>query len=352
MVLLFGGLSDLNISGSFERVRSWYPRAHIFGCTTAGLIAGARVCDSVVTVTAIEFDYTRVETARVRIPTIEHSFDAGANLARTFETTGLRHIFILSEAAHVNVSDLLRGIDSTLPRHVTVTGGLAGNLNGVQDTHVWCDGSPEQSSAVALALYGDRLRVGLASRGGWNAFGPERLVTKSKDNVVFELDGRSALGLYKLYLGEHAERLPASGLLFPLGLRVGEGQDRVLRSLWSVNEDEQSISVAGPVPERSNVRLMIANTDQLIDGASLAARCSVEDLGESAPQLSVLVSCVARREVLNQRIEEEVEAVTDVFGDQTVVTGFYSYGEIAPVAQGGRPELHNETMTVTNFAEV
>jgi hypothetical protein len=352
MVLLFGGLSDLNTSGSFDLVQSWYPHAHIFGCTTAGLIAGARVCDSVVTVTAIEFDHTRVETARVSVPAIEQSFDAGAKLARTFETTDLRHMFILSEGAHVNVSELLRGVDSTLPRTVTVTGGLAGNFNGVQDAHVWCDGQAEQSSAVALALYGDRLRVGQACRGGWNAFGPERLVTKSKDNVVYELDGHSALGLYKLYLGEHATRLPASGLLFPLGLRVGEDQDRVLRSLWFVNEEEQSISVAGPVPELSNVRLMIANTDQLIDGASVAARCSVEDLGDSVPQLSVLVSCVARREVLNQRSEEEVEAVCDVLGDQTVVTGFYSYGEIAPVARGGRPELHNETMTVTNFTEV
>ena len=62
-----------------------------------------------------------------------------------------------------------------------------------------------RDSVVAAAFYGDRLKVGYGSLGGWDTFGPERLITRSKGNVLYELDGKSALELYKKYLGEHAK---------------------------------------------------------------------------------------------------------------------------------------------------
>jgi hypothetical protein len=61
---------------------------------------------------------------------------------------------------------------------------------------------------------------------------------------------------------------------------------------------------------------------------------------------------VGRKLVLKQRIEEEVEAIRDVFGDGTVLTGFYSYGEISPFAPGEPCALHNQTMTITTFTEI
>ncbi|MBX7116491.1 MAG: FIST C-terminal domain-containing protein, partial [Myxococcaceae bacterium] len=62
-------------------------------------------------------------------------------------------------------------------------------------------------------------------------------------------------------------------------------------------------------------------------------------------------SCVGRRSVLKQRTEEETEAVREVLGPKPVLTGFYSYGELAPVTRGARCQLHNQTMTVTTFSE-
>jgi hypothetical protein len=55
---------------------------------------------------------------------------------------------------------------------------------------------------------------------------------------------------------------------------------------------------------------------------------------------------------LKQRVEEEVEAVLDIVGNKTVITGFYSYGELAPAANGQPCDLHNQTMTVTLFSEM
>jgi hypothetical protein len=77
------------------------------------------------------------------------------------------------------------------------------------------DAPPERNTIAALGFYGRQLKVGYALLGGWDPFGPERLITRSKGNVLYELDGHSALELYKSYLGEHSQGLPATGLFFP-----------------------------------------------------------------------------------------------------------------------------------------
>jgi hypothetical protein len=119
-----------------------------------------------------------------------------------------------------------------------------------------------------------------------------------------------------------------------------------------VNQEEQSITYAGSVPEGASARFMVGQMEDLIEGTQAAARESLKTLAQFQSQLSVLVSCNGRRFVLKQRVEEEVEAVRDVLGPQAVLTGFYSYGEMAPAALGGHCELHNETMTITSFSEV
>ncbi len=210
---------------------------------------------------------------------------------------------------------------------------------------------PEAGTIAVLGFYGTRLKVGYGSLGGWDPFGPERLITRSRGNVLYELDGQSALALYKEYLGEHAADLPASGLLFPLRLRSPDGESGVVRTILAINEDEQSMTFAGDVPEGVYARLMTANFEHLVDGAIGAAQTSYEAMGSSSPDLAILISCVGRKLVLKQRTEEEVEGVRDILGDHTVLTGFYSYGEICPAAPEANCELHNQTMTITTFSE-
>ena len=351
VVLLFGGVKLINANGCMDAVRQAYPGACLFGCSTAGEIHDTFVRDDTIALTALALEHTQVVTAQVRIDGAERSFEAGQNLARQFDPRGLRHVFVLSEGLLVNASELVNGMNSILPADVKASGGCAGDGNRMQQTFVWCNGEPQQSAAVALGFYGDRLRVGSCAIGGWSPFGPDRVITKSKQHVLYEVDGRPALALYKQYLGRFAEQLPASGLLFPLELHVGDSQQRVLRAILAVNEADQSITFAGNVPEGSHARFMVGHIEDLIEGTHVAAKTALEDLKSFHPQLSILVSCNGRRFVLKQRVEEEIEAVRDVLGDETPLTGFYSYGEIAPAEGGGPAELHNETMTITAFAE-
>jgi hypothetical protein len=351
LVLIFGARPILREQGLVAQIKTAYPQAHILGCSTAGEICGTQVSDYSLVSTAVSFEHTWLKGSQVKLNLAEDSLQAGEYLVRSLDPEGLVHVLVLSDGLAVNGSDLVRGLTKHLPDRVTVTGGLAGDGERFEETLVLWDGVPERNMIAALGLYGSRLRVGYGSLGGWDPFGPERLITRSKGNVLHELDGRSALELYKKYLGEYAHGLPATGLLFPLSLRVKAGETGVVRTILSVNEQEQSMTFAGDVPEGAYARLMKANFDRLIDGAIGAAKTSYQAIGSTSPDLAVLISCVGRKLVLKQRIEEEVEGVRDILGEHTILTGFYSYGEISPFAPGAKCELHNQTMTITTFSE-
>jgi hypothetical protein len=124
----------------------------------------------------------------------------------------------------------------------------------------------------------------------------------------------------------------------------------VVRTILSIDEQKKSMTFAGNIPQGSFVRLMKGNLDKLIDASYNAA---VEIFSEQSnnAELALLVSCVGRKIVLGNRIEEELEAVKEVFGENTLVCGFYSYGEISPMLKKVACELHNQTMTIATIYE-
>jgi len=351
LVFIFASTAILSNHQHFEKIQSYYPDAYLVGCSTAGEICDTRVRDESISLTAVSFEKTKIKQAVHRVQNKADSYPVGKALAQQLLTDDLVHVFILSDGLTVNGTELVRGFSETLPDHVVVTGGLSGDGDRFQQTLICANDKPSEDSIVAIGFYGQHLKVGFGSLGGWDPFGPQRKVTKSSGNILYELDNHSALELYKQYLGKHAEGLPATGLLFPLALRTPNSTDQgIVRTILSIDEKSQSMTFAGDIPENSTVQLMKANFDRLIDGATDAAHLTQVNLNTS-PQLAILISCVGRKLVLKQRIEEEVEGVRDVLGDNTILTGFYSYGEISPHTPTARCELHNQTMTITTFTE-
>ena len=351
LVFLFGGRSVLQTRSILDELRSVYPGACLFGCSTAGEILDTQVTDDTLVTTAVSFDRSRCCCVSIHIGETGSSLEAGQDLAGLLEHEGLVHVFVLSDGIRVNGSDLLRGLAGRLPTGVSVTGGLAGDSDRFEETFVICDEVVSRGTIGAIGFYGKALHVGFGSLGGWDPFGPERLITRSTGNVLFEMDGVSALDLYKRYLGNHASELPASAMLFPLSIRRPGDSTGLVRTILAVDEDKCSMTFAGDVPEGAYAQLMEANFDRLIDGAIGAAKESVDGLGGADAELALLISCVGRKMVLRQRVEEELEGVREILGPGAILTGFYSYGEICPVKEGFNAELHNQTMTITTLSE-
>jgi hypothetical protein len=348
LVLAFGWSGLVDDPRPIDRLVAAYPQSRIVGCSTAGEIAGAAVRDASISVAIARFAATDVRIASAIVTSPADCAPAGRDIAKTLDALDLKAVFVLSNGIDVNGTELLQGLNERLDPSVVVTGGLAGDGPDFRRTWVIERNRLRRHRVVAVGLYGSRVRVSHGSRGGWNAIGPERVVTRSDGNVLYEIDGRAALRLYKEQLGPLASGLPSSALLCPLALH-GAGKEPIVRTILSVDEGTDSMIFAGDIPQGSRVQFMQADFDRLVEGASQAAQLTgLRRDGD--PSLTVAISCVGRRLVLRERATDEVAAVKALLPEASALVGFYSYGELAPHG-AGRCELHNQTMTLTQINE-
>lgn len=322
----------------------------LLGCSTGGEIHGCDVSDETISATALSFASTTLSAAEAQVEDQSGSFAAGQAVGGQLARPGLQAIFVLSDGLKINGSELVRGLRSVVGDDVVVTGGLAGDGARFGTTYVGLNTPPQPGKVAAVGFYGEELVVGHGSCGGWDVFGPERRITKADANILHELDGLPALDLYKRYLGEEAAQLPGSALLFPLRVYPPDKpNEAIVRTIVGIDEAARTMTFAGDMPEGYSAQLMRGNFDRLIQGAATAAEQALTaPIGEC---VAILISCIGRKLLLGQRIREEVEAVHDVLGNATHMTGFYSYGEVSPHEFTGSTELHNQTMTITTFSE-
>jgi len=351
LVLGFGEKNILANENIYKQLKEKYSTADIVLCSTAGEIYNDTVVDNTVSVTAIAFEKTQVKAVSVTIDDFSNSYQAGQGLVKQLPIENLAYVLVISDGAKVNGSELVRGINEVVQNKVPVTGGLAGDAARFQSTLVGLNEEPVSGKIVMIGFYGQHLKVSHGSMGGWDMFGPERTITKSTSNKVYEIDDKDAIDLYKLYLGAYAMELPGSALLFPLSVTLPGTTEPVVRTILTIDYQNKAMVFAGDVPLGSKVRFMKANFDKLVDAASQAGRQAVALNPQASPKLALLISCVGRKLILDNRIEEEVAAVSDVFGPNTLLTGFYSYGEISPFSLNATCQLHNQTMTITTFDE-
>ncbi|SCX99192.1 Uncharacterized conserved protein, contains FIST_N domain [Nonlabens sp. Hel1_33_55] len=349
LVLVFGNRFLLENSDLYEEVRELFPDGEIvFGSSCGDLIAGA-VNDDHVTITAIEFEKSQFDIKRVNIVNYENTSEAGNAVASLLNPEGLRHVFVLSEGSSVNGSDLTKGMQSILP-NTLITGGLCGDDDRFQRTLASYNEQPKEGEIIVIGFYGNSFEASFSIYGGWKPFGPERIITKSEGNVLYEIDGKPALDLYKKYLGEKAKDLPGSALIYPLDVKLEGNKQSFVRTILNIDEEKNAMILAGDVPEKSTVQLMMSTMDDIAAASETAAIRAMEGR-QQPPQLAILISCIGRKLVLDQRVEEEVEEVMDVIENDVTITGMYSYGEIAPFYGERHCKLHNQTMTITLISE-
>jgi hypothetical protein len=340
-----------------ERLRAAFPRSFLLGCSTAGEILGHGMEVHSVVVAVVRFASTRLCLAQADVASgTAASKDAGVKLGRALITPDLKGIFVLSSGMNVYGSELADGFNKVLPASVKISGGLAADGKRFKNTYIIA-AEPEEPMrllphrACAVGFYGDSIRLAYGFSGGWSPFGLERTVTRSKGNVLFEVDGKPILELYKTYLGNRAQGLPATALLFPLSIldKTTDNSEWLMRTVMGIDEEAQSLTFAGDIPEGSTVQLMHCNIDRLVEGSADAAK----KLGKVAegPALVIAVSCVGRRMVMGERTEEGIEAVFDILPPGTLQMGFFSYGELWPLSTG--PCLfQNQTLILTLVQEV
>lgn len=353
LVFVFGNRSLLESETIYNEIRTLFSNGHFVFGSTAGDITSHYVDDESISITAIEFERSKFEikTANILKHTAEiDSFETGKKLIEQFSLEGLQHVFIVSEGSFCNGSQLALGMNSATENNLLITGALCGDAARFEKTIASYNELPKAGEIVAIGLYGETLEISFSINSGWTPFGPERIVTKSKANVLYELDHQPALDLYKRYLGDKSKELPGAALLYPLKVKSTNDKQSIVRTILNINEAENSMILAGDILENSRVQLMMTNVDSIVEASEQAATQALQSRN-SPPELAILVSCIGRKLVLDQRVEEEVEEVMDVIGKKATICGLYSYGEIAPFYGETNCQLHNQTMTITLISE-
>lgn len=336
-------------------LRSAFPQSYLLGASTGGEILGARLDDQTVAVAVLKFATTKLALAKEEAAEFGSSRKTAERLGHSLSHPDLKGVFVLASGLAVNGTEAVRGLNLALKSQVSISGGVAAGGDRAKPafTLSTAPGEPldfNSHQIVGIGFRGKAIRLRSAWGGGWTPFGLERQVTRSRGNILYELDRKPALALYKTYLGDRAQDLPVSALLFPLAVRDHQayGSEALVRSVLAVDETEQSLIFGGDIPEGAFVQLMHSSVDRLIEAAAEAG----EHLGGAgaAPGLCISVSCMGRRVVLGERTEEELEAVVDALPEGTQQVGFYSLGELSP-GTTGECHLHNQTMTLTLIQE-
>ena len=351
LVLVFGNRYMLEDKAVYEDIRSLFPDGHIVFASSCAEISSNTVNQDSITITAVEFEKSKfvIKTSNV-LNTDLDSYKTGRDLIKQLPQEDLKYVFVVSEGSFINGSQLTEGMSNATDDNLVITGGLCGDDARFEKTLAAYNENPKEGELVAIGFYGDTLEISFSIHGGWTPFGPERIVTKSEGNILYELDGQPALDLYKKYLGDKAKDLPGAALLYPLNVTSTNENQSIVRTILNINEEENAVILAGDIKENSKVQLMMTNVDNIANASERAARQALEQR-ENKPELAMLVSCIGRKLVLDQRVEEEVEEVIEVIGKDTVISGFYSYGEIAPFHGETSCQLHNQTMTITLISE-
>jgi hypothetical protein len=349
LVLLFSTYNAKTVQKPLDEINAAFKNSFIIGSSTSGNILMDELKEDSLVMAVLQFSTTKLQLSTKKITATKQSFIIGQEIAQDLNAADLQALFILSDGLNINGSQLTEGLSSVLPPKIKTSGALGGDNEEFLSTWIVVNGKAVEHYVSAIGFYGEDIHFGYASKDGLDKFGVQRVVTRSKDNILYELDGKPALELYKQYLGDKAKDLPASGLYFPISIE-NEDYKEVIRTILAVNHEENSITFAGDVPQGSYVTFMKANYDRIIDAATEAAsELLLEDYNGEA-LLNIAVSCVGRKLTLKQRVEEELEATLDILPKETLQIGLYSYGEISPTNQKCC-ELHNQTMTLTTIWE-
>jgi len=350
LVLVFGNRYLLEDENVIKNIRQEFSYENIVFASTSGEIFDGSIQDNSISVTAIELENSTYIIERENISNFNMQSNLlGEALLKKLPKEKLKHLFVLSDGL-LDGSKLIEGLEFNLNNTIALTGGMCGDDARFEKTLSSYNENPKIGEVVLIGLYGEALEVTYASAGGWFPFGPERKITKSKDNVIFEIDNKPALEVYKNHLAHRAIELPSASLSFPLNITYEEKKQPVVRTILGIDEVQKTLILAGDAPENSKVQLLMASIDAIIDGAQNATELAMNNRVKKA-EIAILVSCIGRKLVMNKRVGEETEYIKETLSHQTPITGFYSYGQIAPFNGNDYSNLHNQTMTVTLISE-
>lgn len=355
LVQVFGPSSLLDDHSPLAEVDARYPTSIVIGCSGAGVVVDEEICDGDLIVAVARFKEVKLSAVFDTVSSAKDQNKIGEDMQKKLyaKDSQVNGIILLSSGLATDGDSLAAGFEGA--NLANVGGGLAGTVPGEDGTFgaTWVldeNRRPVDGAISALGFSGESLIYRNAARGGWKPLGPERIVTKADAYTLHELDDRPALDLYKEYLGDEANGLPAVASRFPLSNRPASGSDDdwAPAGVISVDEDTKSLQLTRKIVDGSQVQMLRGYSGKLFE----AAENTVNDLHPIADgtHLAVVTSCLGRRVVLGSRTADELSCVRQTLPNGVGMVGFYGMGEFSSTSSTAC-KLYNYTMTMALIGE-
>lgn len=332
------------------------------GGTTAGEISFQGFSVDSVVVLAVQSDTLRFVTA-VSQGMRQNEYDCAIRFVGAIQdkcqSESMLTLMVFPDGMGGDGIRVIEGLQAGMAEPFEIVGGFLGDNDHFTRTVQYCDGVAYQNAITGILICApssSTIRTGIGVGSGFASIGNSMFCTASEGNVIKEIDHDPALDVYMELLGEdRARRLPEVCLEYPFGLLDSQKggpfpANFQIRCGLSVDYDQRTITVAGSVPQGSALTLTTGSRGDLVNGARRAAERAKIGLNGYKPELIVVFSCVGRKIVLGRRVNDEVNAVKQVFGADIPVVGFYTYGEIGPDDKLSddlsKVRFHNETMVI------
>ncbi len=340
-------------------IRSVTGNATLLGCSDAGNI------------TTEGPDRKSVAAMTIKSDTLKWSVGVGKDIAKDAHAAGMevarevlksykdgkgKILVTLPDGLAGNGADIVRGAQEVFGQGFPLVGGSAGDDFLFQKTYQYYQDQVLTGMVPGILLGGD-IKFGIGVRHGWKPIGEPHQATRSHGNILEEIDGAPAVGLYEDYFGKKAEELKSEPLarmaiVYPLGITLPGAAEYLIRDPIMVREDG-AIVCAAEVPQGSQVTLMIGGKEEAIEAARMAAQQALKECPQ--PKFALIFNCIARNKVLGEHVGDEIDAIRSTLGPHVNLLGFYTYGEQAPligvIGKDCQSQFCNETMVILTIGE-
>ena len=349
LILIFGNNMEI-----FQKVVEQFNSKNILGCSSSGEIVEDQLLEEGLSVTVLEFKDTKVKTSLVHFKDYDDSYNAGVEVMKNLNAEKLKGILVFSEGLNINGSKLVEGMESLNLNNSVIGGGTAGDYLKFNETWVYYNNKKYNNAIVAVGLYGENLNISFGSASGITALGVEKKITSSSKNVLYTIDDKRALDVYKEWFkGFGIEDIEGLLLQCPIEISKNFNQEEgLVRTPIAYNEEEGSVTFTGEIPEGKFLRMMRADVEKMIEASHSAVKSSMEKLNKEKESnvLNLMVSCAGRKALLGTETEDELIEANQITEDaNSKQIGFYSYGEFTNV--NNKSEFVNQTMTVISIEE-
>jgi hypothetical protein len=254
------------------------------------------------------------------------------------------------------VDNFFGGLEENLPsdRFLPLWGGGAGNNfnNFASPTYQYCD-DEVITDGVSYALLSGKTQAGWAISHACIPIGGERIVTRSQGNIIYEIDGKPAMEVFKEYIPEGTLTDDRDWFRYAISLALCfrapsfiKDEEYVVRGMPSVSMADGSITVQTEVSEGTIVWLSSRDKEKISNGFDRMAAQIKDQLEGEKPKLVFQFECGTRGKVMFREQEklQILRRFRQSLDSDAPWVGFYTVGEIGPVEEHNLRHLYTSVV--------